>query len=117
MANLVDWLAGKKSVKYSQGEGLNLAVCSIDEFKDRKFTLRGLKNKYSGISRDELLKLLQEEIDSMLVLYKYITRVKNYTDRKGVPQVKIRLIGKASAMNRYNPLDIKMDITTETTEK
>ncbi len=117
MANLIDWLAGKKSVRYSQGEGLNLAVNLINEFKDRRFTFRGFKNKYSGIRREDLLKLLQEEIDSMLVLYKYITRVKKYTDRKGVSQVEIRLIGKASSMDRYNPLDIKLGITTETTDK
>jgi len=30
-----------------------------------------------------------------------------------VPQVKIKLVGKASTMNRYNPLDIELDITTE----
>lgn len=114
MVNLIDLLAGRKSVRYSQGEGLNLAVHLINEFKERRFTFRGLKNKYSGISGEELLKLLHEEIDSMLVLYKYITRAKKYTDRKGVSQIEIRLIGKASSMNRYNPLDIKLDITTET---
>jgi hypothetical protein len=117
MANIIDWLAGKKSVRYNQGEGLNLAVCLIDEFKDRRFTFRGLKNKYSGIDKEELLKLLQEEMDSMLVLYRYVTRAKKYTDKKGDSQVEIRLIGKASSMNRYNPLDIKLEITTETAEK
>jgi hypothetical protein len=117
MATLIDWLTGKRSVGYSKGEGLNLAIHLINEFKDRRFTFRGLKNKYSGISGEELLKLIQEEIDSMLVLYRYITSAKKYTDRKGVSQVEIRLIGKASSMNRYNPLDIKLDITTETPEK
>jgi hypothetical protein len=117
MANLIYWLAGKKSVGYSEGEGLNLAIHLINEFKDRRFTFRGLKNKYSGIDGKELLKLLQEEIDSMLILYRYITRAKKYTDKKGVSQVEIRLIGKASSMNRYNPLDIKLDITTEIAEK
>jgi hypothetical protein len=53
----------------------------------------------------------------MLVLYRYVTRAKKYTDKKGVSQVEIRLIGKASSMNRYNPLDIKLEITTETAEK
>jgi hypothetical protein len=114
MANLIDWLAGKKSVRYSQGEGLNLAVCLINEFKDRRFTFRGLKNKYSGIDGEKLLKLLQEEIDSMLILYRYTTKVKKFTDRKGTLQINIRLVGKASSMNRYNPLDIEMNIATET---
>ena len=49
----------------------------------------------------------------MLILYHYITKAKTYTDRKGISQVKIRLIGKAGMMNRYHPLDIALDITTE----
>jgi hypothetical protein len=53
----------------------------------------------------------------MVVLYNYTTRAKTYTDRKGIPQLKIRLIGKVSMMHRYNPLDIKLDITTENGSK
>jgi len=102
---------------HQESEGINLAIYLINESKDRRFTFRGLKNKYSGISGEELIKLLQEQMDSMLVLYRYITRAKKYTDKKGVSQVEIRLIGKASSMNRYNPLDIKWYITTETAEK
>jgi hypothetical protein len=117
MANIIDWLAGKKSVRYSQGEGLNLAVYLINELKNRRFTFTGLKSKYSGIGGEELLSLLQEEIDGMLIAYRYTTKAKKYMDRKGISQVEIRLIGKASSMNRYNPLDIKLDIKTETTER
>jgi len=110
---LVDFIKRRKNVIYQETEGINSAICLINEFKDRKFTFRGLKNKYSGINGEELLTLLQREMDSMLVLYRYITKVKKYTDRKGVPQVKIKLTGKAGSLNRYNPLDIDMDITTE----
>ena len=113
--SLIDFIKRRKSVIYQESEGINLVNYLINEFKDRRFTFSGLKNKYSGISGDKLLKLLQEEMDSMLVLYRYITKAKQYTDRKGVPQIEIRLIGKASSMGRYNPLDIKLDITTETT--
>jgi hypothetical protein len=49
----------------------------------------------------------------MLILYSYTTRAKKYTDRKGASQVQIRLIGKTGMRNRYNPLDIALDITTE----
>ncbi len=110
---LTDFIKRRKNVVHQESEGINLAVYLINEFKDRRFTFRGLKNKYSGIDGEELLKLLQKEIDSTLILYRYITSVKKYTDKKGFPQVKIRLIGKASSMNRYNPLDIELDIKTE----
>ncbi|GAG90668.1 unnamed protein product, partial [marine sediment metagenome] len=56
-------------------------------------------------------------LDSMLILYRYTTKVKKYTDRKGVSQVEIRLIGKASMRSGYNPLDIELGITTEMPEK
>ena len=114
---LTDFIKRRKNVVHQENEGINLAVYLINELKGRRFTFRGLKNRYSGIDSEELLKLLQKEMDSTLILYRYITSVKKYTDRKGVPQVKMRLIGRASSMNRYNPLDIEMDITTETTEK
>ena len=114
---LTDFIKRRKNVMHQESEGINLAIYLINESKDRRFTFRGLKNKYSGISGEELIKLLQEQMDSMLVLYRYITRAKKYTDKKGVSQVEIRLIGKASSMNRYNPLDIKWYITTETAEK
>lgn len=111
---LTDFIKRRKNIVHQKSEGISLGVYLINEFKDRRFTFKGLKNKYSGIDSEELLKLLQREMDSSLILYRYITSVKKYTDRNGVPQVKIRLIGKASSMNRYNPLDIQLDITTET---
>lgn len=110
----IDFIKRRTNIINQESEGINLAIYLINEFKNRRFTLRGVKNKHSGIDAEELLILLQNEIDSTLILYRYITKVKKYTDRKGIPQVTIRLIGKASSMNRYNPLDIKLDITTET---
>ena len=91
-----------------------MAISLINEFGGGTFTFRGTKKKYIGLKGEELRKLIQEELDSMLVLYRYMTRAKKYTDRKGVSQAEIRLIGKASTMNRFNPLDIEMVITTET---
>jgi hypothetical protein len=112
--SLIDFIKRRKEVVNQEGEGVNLAIYLINEFKDRRFTFRGLKNRYSGISGEELLKLLKEEMDDMLVLYRYVTRATQYVDGKGVSQVEIKLIGKASSMGRYNPLDIKFDIATET---
>jgi hypothetical protein len=115
--SLTDFIKRRKKVVLQEGEGINLAIYLINEFKDRRFMFRGLKNKYSGVSGAELLELLKEEMDGMLVLYRYVTRAKKYMDRKGVSQVEIKLIGKAGSVNRYNPLDIKLDIATETTVK
>ena len=111
---LTDFIKRKTNIIHQDSEGVSLAIYSINEFKNRKFTFRGFKNKYSGIDGEELLRLLQKEMDSTVILYRYITKLKKYTDRKGIPQVKIRLIGKASSMSRYNPLDIELDIITET---
>ena len=114
---LTDLIKRRKNIINQESKGINLAIYLINEFKDRTFTFKGLKSKYLGIRGEELLKLIQEELESMIVLYNYTTRAKTYTDRKGVSQVKIRLIGKVSMMHRYNPLDIKLDITTEMPEK
>jgi hypothetical protein len=111
--SLPDFINGRTNVVHQESDGINLAIYLINEFKNRRFTFRGLKKKYSGIDGENLLKLLQEEMDGTLILYRYITKLKKYTDRKGVPQIKIRLIGKASSMSRYNPLDIELNIITE----
>ena len=115
--SLIDFVKRRKNVVNQESEGINLAAYLINEFQDRTFTFKGLKNRYSGISAEKLLKLIQDELDSMLILYRYRTRAKKYTDRKGVRQVEMKLVGKASTMNRYNPLDIELDIRTETQEK
>ena len=115
--SLTDLIKRRKNVVYQESEGLNLAIYSINEFKDRRFTFRGFKNKYSGINGEELQNLLEKETGSTLIVYRYKTKVKKYTDRKGVSQMQIRLIGKASMMSRYNPFDIELFITTEISRK
>ena len=110
---LTDVIKRRKNIVNQESKGINLAISLINDFKDRTFTFQGLKNKYIGIRGEELLKLIQEELESMIVMYNYTTRAKTYTDRNGVSQLQISLIGKVSMMHRYNPLDIKMDIKTE----
>jgi len=114
---LTDLVKGRKNIVNQEGRGINLALYLINEFKDRTFTFKGLKNRYYGIRKEELIRLTQEEIESMVVLYNYTTRAKTYTDRKGISQLEIRLIGKVSIMHRYNPLDIKLCIATEDGKK
>lgn len=111
--SLTDLIKRRKNIVYQESEGLNLAIYSINEFKDRRFAFRGLKNKYSGINGEELQNLLEKETGSTLIVYRYKTKVKKYTDRKGVSQMQIRIIGKASMMSRYNPFDMELSITTE----
>lgn len=113
----IDCLKKRKNIVCRESEGLNLAVCSINECETRKFTFIGLQKKYSGVNADRLLVLLQNEINSMLIVYRYTTKVKKYTDRKGQSQMHIHIIGKASMMSKYNPLDIKLDIATDDTEE
>ena len=115
--SLTDWIKRRKNIVNQESEGINLAIYLINEFQDRTFTFKGLKNKYFGLNREDILKRIQDELDSILILYRYTTRVKKYTDRKGVPQVEIKLVGKASTMNRYNPLDIELHLKTEMPEK
>ena len=110
-----DFVKRRKNVVYQQSEGINLAVNLINEYKERTFIFKGLKNKYFGLSGENLLEQIQKELDNMLILYHYTTKAKEYTDKKGIPQVEIKLFGNTSMMSRYNPLDIELDIKTETT--
>jgi hypothetical protein len=112
--SLIDVIKRRKNIVTHQSEGINLAISLINEFKGRTFTFRGMKKKYIGLKGERLLKLIQEDLDSMLVLYHYATRAKTYIDKKGVSQAEVRLVGRASTMNRFNPLDMEISITTET---
>ena len=115
--SLTDLIKRRKNIALQENEGLDLAIYIINEFQDRTFSFKGLRDKYFGLKSENLLELIQEVLDSLLILYRYTTIVKKYTDRKGVPQVIIRLIGKASMRSRYNPLDIALVIKTEMPKK
>jgi hypothetical protein len=114
---LIDVIKRRKNVVNQEGQGINLALYLINDFKDRTFIFKGLKNRYFGIGREELIRLIHEELESMIVLYSYTTKAKTYTDRNGISQLEIRLIGKVSMMHRYNPLDVKLGIATENGSK
>ena len=111
--SLTDLIKRRKNVVLQESEGLNLAIYSINEFKDRRFAFRGFKKKYLGIDGDQLQNLLEKETGSTLIVYRYKTKVKKYTDRRGVSQMQIKISGKASMMSRYNPFDIELKIMTE----
>jgi hypothetical protein len=109
----IDIIKRRKNVVYQESEGVNLAIYFINQFIQRQFFFKGLKNVYSDVRGDHLARLLQAEMDSALLLYRYRTKIKTYIDRKGVSQLNIWLFGRASMMDRYNPLDIVMCIKTE----
>jgi len=111
--SIIDLIKGRKNIVYQESDGITLATHTINEFEDRTFTLKGLKNRYFGLSGQDILKHIQDELDSMLILYHYTTTAKKYTDRKGISQVEIKIVGNASTMNRYSPLDIEMEIKTK----
>jgi len=115
--SLIDLIKRRTHVVNQENEGTNLAVCLIDEFEGRTFTFKGPRNKCSGLNREDLLKRIQQELDSVVILYRYTTKAKKYIDRKGVPQLIIKLIGKASMRSGYNPLDIEMVMKTEIPKK
>lgn len=115
--SLIDWVNRRKNIVQQESKGIDLAIYTINQLEGRRFVFRGLRKKYRGLSADSLLKQLREELESMLVLYNYTTKVKTFTDRKGAAQARIKLIGNASMMNRYNPLDMTMYIKTETVRK
>lgn len=111
--SVIDLIKGRKNIIYQESDGITLATHTINEFRDRTFTFKGLKNRYFRLSGQDLIKQIQEEMDSMLILYHYTTKAKKYRDRKGISQVEIKILGNASAMNRYNPLNTEMEIKTE----
>ena len=111
--SLTDFIRRRKNIVNQESDGINLAIYLINELRGRTFTFKGLKNKYFGLSGENILNRIQDELNSTLILYRYTTKVKRYTDRKGVLQVEIKLIGKAGTMDRYNPLDIELDLKTE----
>jgi len=109
----IDLIKKRRNIVLDEGEGINLIPKYVKKYDGRKFYFKGLKNKYFGLSNEELLKQVQKELDSMLVLYRYHTRVKQYTDRKGISQCFIKIMGKAGMFNRYNMLNIELKIKTQ----
>ncbi len=112
--SLIDIIARRKSIAVYESDGFDMAICTLNEFSDRKFVFRGLEHKYTGISGDIVIKLLHNEMDTALILYRYATKVKKYTDRNGVLQIQIKVFGQAGTLGRYNPLDVEMYISTLT---
>lgn len=114
---LIDYIKKRKDVVEAEGEGLNAAIRCIHQFEDRTFTFKGVLKKYKRLDVDRLLERLQDELNSMAVLYRYSTHIKRYTDRFGHPQMHLKVIGKAGMMSKYNPLDIKLVIATEAADQ
>jgi len=113
MANLIDWLAGRKCIEHKEGWGLSLAIQTIEEFAGRTFKCPETTPKTSGIYSEEILELIQEQLPGY---YDYTTKVKKHVDRRGTPQAEIEIVGSLSILERYNPLDRTFHIKTEKTK-
>jgi|GEM_PF-780760 len=110
MESVIDWLFRRKHVTHKEGQGLNLAIQTVERFVGRTFTCPETAPKTSGIDREEILELIQQELPGH---YDYTSRVKTYLNRKGIPQAQIEIVGSIGISNRYNPLDRTFHITTE----
>ena len=75
--SVIDLIKRRKNINYRESDDLTSATHTINEFENRMFTFKVSKNKYSGLKAAELLKLIQEEIDAVLILYHYTTKAKN----------------------------------------
>ena len=115
--NIIDLIKGRKNIVYQESKGINSVIHLINKFQNRTFSFKGLKNKYSRLTGAELLTRIQEEMDSMLILYRYTTKIKTYTDKKEITHAEIKLLGKASTMSRYNPLDVELLVKTKIPNK
>ena len=110
MEALIDWLLRRKNVEHKEGQGIRLAVQTIEGLEGRTFSCPETTPTTSRIPRKKILELIQEELP---VHYDYTTRVKTYLNRKGIPQAQIDIIGSIGMSNRYNPLDRTFHITSE----
>ena len=111
--SLSDIIKRRKHIVSHEGQGINLAITLVKRYAHRTFTFKGIKKSYIGINGEKLITLIQDELDSMIVMYRYETKAKTYIDKNGIEQANIRLIGRASVRGGYNPLDIALDIATE----
>ncbi len=73
METVIDWLLGRKLVEHKEGQGLSLAIQTVEGFVGRTFTCPETTPKTSGIHREEILKLIQEDLPGF---YNYTTRIK-----------------------------------------
>ena len=110
METVIDWLLRRKQIEHKEGQGIGLAIQTIEGFVGRTFTCPETAPKTSGIHREEVLELIQQELP---VHYDYTTRVKTYLNRKGIPQAQIVIVGSIGISRRYNPLDRTFHIATE----
>lgn len=112
MVSFSDVFAGRKHVRHEQEEGVDLALRTIDEFKERTFSFHETQPD-SGIRADELTKFIREDLPGY---YNYTTKVKKYVDTSGIAQARIEIrgtIGVSKRQKRYNPLNRTFHIKVE----
>jgi hypothetical protein len=113
MVNPIDWLARRKYVAKEKGEGIDLAIRTLNKFKGRKFVYEDGTYKYYNADTEDVLRFINNILPHY---YIYTTKAKRYRDRIGTPQAKIMIIGKIGSLSqagKFNPFDVKYRIRTK----
>jgi len=113
MIDLLGWLKGRLVAEYNESGGINLALQTIERFKDRSFKFKGAGMKHRNIPAKEIVRFIKEELPSY---YTYTTKIKTFMDIKKTEQAHIIINGTLGVTGRYNPLDRSFTIKTENTQ-
>ncbi len=114
MIALLCRLKGQRSAEYRQANGLALAVATLDAFRDRSFRVKGMGIKNDNVPGEEVIRFIEEELPDY---YTYNTQAKTYANRHAIPQAHVTItgtMGLSRRLNRYNPLDLKCTIRSNT---
>jgi hypothetical protein len=113
MKSFLDWIRGKSQVKCEEYEGTNSVVHTVEKHPERTFKVAWPGKKSSGVSAEEVIRFIREELPSH---YDYYVKIKTYVDRHKIPQAEIEIqgtIGIRGRPGRYNPFDTRFFIKTE----
>ena len=113
MAGFFDWIKRRSDVEQKQADGTDLAIQTVEKFKDMTFKFKGPGMKHSHIPSEEIIRFIHEGLPQY---YNYRTRVTTFCDKDNTSQANIKIegtIGIRGPSARYNPLDLTFIIKTE----
>ena len=110
MIDLLGRLKERLTAEYNESDGVNLALQTIERFKDRTFKFKAVGMKHRNVRAKEIIRFIKEELPGY---YTYTTKIKTFTDIKKTEQAHIIINGTLGITGRYNPLDRSFTIKTE----
>ena len=113
MIDLFGWLKGRLAAEYNESGGVNIALQTIERFKDRTFKFKAAGMKHRNMPAKEIMRFIKEELPAY---YTYTTKIKTFTDINRTEQAHIVIKGTLGITGRYNPLDRSFTIKTENTQ-